>query len=145
MYEMRQTDSACQLFIFLTVFKHILCVRVYWAITGEFPRLHRPWWMVPVFVCVSTCTCIFIFLINAKYHPPPPKQIADPVYHHTTSNEHTHTQYRHSFHSLLLHLLNVHSTVMPWIISDQEHQHPFSDSLPPTSGNLLSLQTRDHD
>lgn len=95
-YEMRQTDSACQLFIFLTVFKHILCV--YWAITGEFPRLHRPWWMVPVFVCVCVlCACGKLkntythFLIDAKYHPPPPQQITDPVSHHKTSLHTTNT------------------------------------------------------
>lgn len=140
--------------LYSSVFKHILCVYV---CMGH----NRGVSQTPQTLMNDSCVCVCLltklkntytyFLNNAKYHPPTP-QITDPVSHHTPSNKHTHTQYRHSFHihfvihcSLLLHLLNVLSTVMPWIISDQEHQHPFSESLPPTSGDLLNLQTRDHD
>lgn len=159
-------------YVFLTVFQHILyvCLSVcVWLWQGSF---QTPQTLMNgslyvracvLTVCVwSTVTFAHSFSHQCKIFSPSEYWSFLSSLHHPTNTQTTCSrpdvallQYPHSFHancvihqSLLFHLLDVPTPVMPWIISDPEHHQPpvhFRDSHPPTSGNLLSLQTRDHD
>lgn len=142
-----------------------VCLSVCLAVTGEFPDSTDPdeW----VTVCPHVCVSVYVWSTVTFAHSFPHQcKIFSPwkywsflsSLHHPTNTHNVlsagcHTITISTSHvncvihrSLLFYLprLSCHAMDHFWPRTSST-MGPFGDSHPPTSGNLLSLQTRDHD
>lgn len=157
-------DSAGLLFVCLTQRFSICQLCVWICVLGcdrGVSRLHRPWWIghcVSVHVCVCVVSCNICTLVFSSTQKRSESECWSFFSSLSPPTKHTNTHFGAcaghrsvtmptlspcewcNSPELLVHLPDVPFPVMP-----MDHHQPFGDSHQPTSGNLLSLQTRDHD